>query len=144
MIDTQEEDCDVSTHCCPWQSVLKARERILQEATAYLSTLAGTISAGVAASLGLRVTWSIAVKENVADAIIRMAELGEDAGGYEDEGCDLIALATHGRGGLARWMIGSIAERVLTGTKLPVLVVRPREHGTTTINRPVQDEGIAG
>ena len=63
------------------------------------------------------------MKEDVADTIISMAELGEDTGVYEDEGFDLIAMATHGRGGLERWMIGSITERVLTGTELPVLVV---------------------
>lgn len=127
-----------------WQSVLKTRERIMQEATAYLSALADTTRAGVAAPPGLRVTWSIAVKEDVADAIISMAELGEDTGAYEDEGCDLVAMATHGRGGFERWMIGSITERVLTGTKLPVLVVRPHEHGMTASSIPVQDEGMAG
>lgn len=116
----------------------------MQEATAYLSALADTTRAGVAAPPGLRVTWSIAVKEDVADAIISMAELGEDTGAYEDEGCDLVAMATHGRGGFERWMIGSITERVLTGTKLPVLVVRPHEHGMTASSIPVQDEGMAG
>jgi nucleotide-binding universal stress UspA family protein len=127
-----------------WQSVLKARERIMQEAAASLSALVDTTRAGVAAPPGLRVTWSIAVNEDVAEAIIRMAELGEDSGVYEDEGCDLVAMATHGRGGFERWRLGSITERVLTGTKLPVLVVRPHEHDMTSSTLPVQDEGIAG
>jgi len=35
-------------------------------------------------------------------------------------------MASHCRSGLARWTLGSVAERVLQGTKLPVLVVRPR------------------
>ena len=134
----------VASESHSWQSTLKRRERILQEATAYLSKLADTISTGVAASLGLKVTWSLAAKADVADTIIRMAELGEDTGAYEDEGCDLIAMATHGRSGLERWMIGSVTERVLTGTKLPLLVVRPREHRTPVASIPVQDEGMAG
>ena len=37
---------------------------------------------------------------------------------------DYIAMTTHGRGGLQRWAMGSIAERVLHMTKLPLLIVR--------------------
>ncbi len=39
--------------------------------------------------------------------------------------CDVIAMATHGRGGVQRWAMGSITERVLSATKLPLLIVRP-------------------
>jgi hypothetical protein len=38
----------------------------------------------------------------------------------------IIAMATHGHGGLKRWVIGSVTDRVLHATKLPLLVVRPR------------------
>ena len=41
-------------------------------------------------------------------------------------GCDAIALATHGRSGPARWVMGSVTERVLGTTTLPLLIVRPR------------------
>jgi nucleotide-binding universal stress UspA family protein len=37
---------------------------------------------------------------------------------------DLIAMATHGRTGPQRWVYGSVAAKVLTGTHLPVLLVR--------------------
>jgi nucleotide-binding universal stress UspA family protein len=40
---------------------------------------------------------------------------------------DLIAMATHGRSGLARLLAGSVASRVLERTDLPVLLVRPAE-----------------
>lgn len=43
----------------------------------------------------------------------------------EREEMDLIALSTHGRGGLTRWILGSVADRVSRGTRLPVLLVRP-------------------
>lgn len=36
----------------------------------------------------------------------------------------LIAIATHGRSGLARWVFGSVAEKVVRGTTGPVLVIR--------------------
>lgn len=42
-------------------------------------------------------------------------------------GCDLIVMATHGRQGIQRWALGSVAERVLHGTRLPVMIVRPGE-----------------
>lgn len=37
---------------------------------------------------------------------------------------DLIVMGTHGRTGLARWMIGSVAERVVRTAGCPVLTVR--------------------
>jgi nucleotide-binding universal stress UspA family protein len=134
----------VTSESHSWQSILNERERILHEATAYLSALAETVRLGEAASCDLKVTWSLAVQADVADAIIRMAELGEDMNAYEEQGCDLIAMATHGRGGLERWMIGSVTERVLFGTRLPLLIVRPQLHRVPTAQAPTQDEGIAG
>jgi nucleotide-binding universal stress UspA family protein len=38
---------------------------------------------------------------------------------------DLIAMSTHGRTGVGRWVFGSVADRVLRGTTKPVLLVRP-------------------
>jgi nucleotide-binding universal stress UspA family protein len=42
------------------------------------------------------------------------------------QGADLIALATHGRSGLARLLIGSVADKVRRGEDLPVLLYRPQ------------------
>lgn len=42
------------------------------------------------------------------------------------EKVDLIVMATHGRGGLERLVLGSVADAVLRGTPVPVLVVRPQ------------------
>ena len=41
-----------------------------------------------------------------------------------DKGCDLIAMASHGRGGLSAVVLGSVTNKVLTHTKIPVLVYR--------------------
>ena len=38
---------------------------------------------------------------------------------------DLIALSTHGRGGMSRVMQGSVADKVVRGATVPVLVYRP-------------------
>lgn len=42
-----------------------------------------------------------------------------------EHGTDLIALSTHGRTGIRRWIYGSIAARVLRGSACNVLLVRP-------------------
>jgi nucleotide-binding universal stress UspA family protein len=42
-----------------------------------------------------------------------------------DEQVDLIAMVTHGRSGFRRRVFGSVAEKVLRTTTLPVLLVRP-------------------
>jgi nucleotide-binding universal stress UspA family protein len=38
---------------------------------------------------------------------------------------DLIIMATHGRSGVSRWVLGSVAERVIRWSCVPVLIVRP-------------------
>jgi nucleotide-binding universal stress UspA family protein len=45
----------------------------------------------------------------------------------ERQRADLIAMATHGRSGLGRALLGSVATRILSSTTLPLLLVRPRD-----------------
>lgn len=42
-----------------------------------------------------------------------------------DEDVDLIVLASHGRSGVARWALGSVADKLIRSGVAPVLVVRP-------------------
>ncbi|AKG53643.1 universal stress protein [Dehalogenimonas sp. WBC-2] len=51
----------------------------------------------------------------IAESILKVSE---------DEGVDIIAMATHGRTGLDRWVYGSVATTVGAATKLPVLLAR--------------------
>jgi nucleotide-binding universal stress UspA family protein len=44
-----------------------------------------------------------------------------------DHDVDLVAMATHGRTGLSRALLGSVAERALRRLRVPVLMVRPHE-----------------
>lgn len=39
-------------------------------------------------------------------------------------GFDLLVMATHGRSGVGRWVLGSVAEKVLRGAPIPILLVR--------------------
>lgn len=44
---------------------------------------------------------------------------------YADEnGADLIVMGTHGRRGLNRWLLGSVTERIVRTSDVPVLTVR--------------------
>jgi len=40
----------------------------------------------------------------------------------KQRGCDLIVMASHGRSGIAAIVLGSVTTKVLTHTKIPVLV----------------------
>ena len=55
---------------------------------------------------------------NAADEILKAAT---------EVGADLIAMSTHGRSGLRRLAFGSITDKVLHGTGVPVLMVRAAE-----------------
>jgi nucleotide-binding universal stress UspA family protein len=45
----------------------------------------------------------------------------------EDEDCDLVVMGTHGRGGIDRLLLGSVAEKVVRSCTVPVLTVRVDE-----------------
>jgi nucleotide-binding universal stress UspA family protein len=63
--------------------------------------------------------------------VTRVTRYGEPASEILDHsfehGIDLIALATHDRWELSRWMTGSVAERVLRSAGIPLLIVRVSE-----------------
>ena len=40
---------------------------------------------------------------------------------------DLIAMSTHGRSGIGRWLLGSVAEKVVRHSEIPVLLLRSHE-----------------
>ena len=42
------------------------------------------------------------------------------------EKVDLIALATHGRSGVSRWVFGSVADRLVRSSSVPILLIRPK------------------
>jgi nucleotide-binding universal stress UspA family protein len=45
-----------------------------------------------------------------------------------DERFDLIVMGTHGRSGVGRWVLGSVAEKVVRGAPCPVLTVKSASH----------------
>src|SRR4029079_5608919 len=57
------------------------------------------------------------VRGESAEAILESAD---------EEKAEIIALSTHGRSGLARWLFGSTAGKVLESAKCPVLFLHPK------------------
>lgn len=62
---------------------------------------------------------TVVVEGRPADAIIEQASQLQS---------DVIVMATHGYGGLERWLIGSVADKVLHATTKPLILVHAREH----------------
>jgi len=103
-------------------------EYMRDEAKKYLIGIGERLQGSDIGKLNLVIEWSIEESKDVANALIEAAESGKVIeSSYEFTGCDLIAIATHGRGGLKRLMAGSVTESVLGSTKLPMLIVRPRD-----------------
>lgn len=100
--------------------------RLLHQAQVYLASVAERLRQGIAAELKLAVTWSVTLHTDVARAIIQTAQDGEGAEGA-CRGSDLVALATHGRLGFQLLALGSVAERLLAETCLPVCIIRPED-----------------
>ncbi len=85
-------------------TMLEDAERASQE---YLKTI-------IAKATGIDIKWSVG-KGRAAEVIIEKAVADRNT---------LIAMATHGRSGLNRWMLGSVTEKVLRGCENPLLLVR--------------------
>jgi nucleotide-binding universal stress UspA family protein len=84
------------------------------------------LAAAPAAGLTPSISCSVTVDDDIAAAICRLAEDGQGAAGSGGTGgAHIIAMATHGFGGLQRWAVGSVTQRVLHTTRLPLLIVRP-------------------
>jgi nucleotide-binding universal stress UspA family protein len=86
----------------PGADPTEAQVRVVREAESYLEAVAARLAAQ-----GLT---------NVkTPAIVEAARAGK---------VDLIVMSTHGRSGLGRLLLGSVAESVIRGTRTPILLVR--------------------
>ena len=65
---------------------------------------------------GLSAKDHVIVEANPATGILHFAE---------QCGADLIAMSTHGRGGVSRFVLGSVTDKVVRGAPVPTLVFHP-------------------
>ena len=74
-------------------------------------------TAGALTDSGFAATVTLVEDSEPAPALLRLAAATPDS---------VIAMTTHGRGGLRRAILGSVADKVVRGTNRPVLLLRPR------------------
>lgn len=110
----------------------KASEKINKEARVeaetYLKKVVHRFSTGDLAMFHLTVTTSVVAYTDPSEIGKRILEESKcigDVPGYT--GCDIIAMATHGRHGLQRLLEGSITEHILNSTVLPLLIVHAQQ-----------------
>ena len=86
-------------------------ELLIEDGEAYLEVVAKGLRAR-----GLTVETQVVAEMQPAVGILEFAR---------EKAADLIAMATHGRTGFSRLLLGSVADKVLRGTSAPVLLYRP-------------------
>lgn len=83
-----------------------------EAAEKYLANLAEELK-----KRGLRVAAMVRTGQQVAVEIIDFAK---------EAGVDLIVMCTHGRSGISRWVLGSVALKVLARAETPILLIRSK------------------
>jgi len=79
--------------------------------------------AAVAAKAGVAIDTCVVEHEHVYEGIVSVAQTRE---------CDLIVMASHGRRGVRAVLLGSETHKVLTHSRVPVLVLHPPEGNRIT------------
>ncbi len=117
---------DEETHMSPYTS-----EQARQNAQRYLQAVSDRLRRRVDYPPGTQITCQVTRGVDIASAIL--AERTREAEG-ELAANILIAIATHGREGQERTLLGSITERLMNATSSPVLAVCPREAGAKLLH----------
>lgn len=65
-----------------------------------------------------KATVALAHRDSPADGILDIAEAHE---------VDMIVVASHGRAGMTRWLLGSVAEKLARSSSVPVVIVPVRD-----------------
>ena len=91
---------------------------------AYLEKKAGELES-------LEIKASLLVAEgNVANEILDFAEKNN---------IGLIIISTHGRSGISRWALGSIANKVMQGSRIPILLIRSSKPEAVLAEKELQN-----
>lgn len=110
---------------------------VVDGATAYLKH-AARLLLDASGTGQMVVKWSVTVNGDFAYGILSAADGSASLAVPAEQGAepgvpgqhvpfDLIAMATHGYGGLTRWVVGSVTERVLRASHHSMFIVRPKE-----------------
>jgi nucleotide-binding universal stress UspA family protein len=98
-------------HAFPGVDPTEAQVRVVEEAETYLAA----------------VQRRLVVERIHVDTAVRYGQAAEEILDHvRTRQADLIAMSTHGRSGIERWVMGSVAEKVLRASAVPVLLLRAR------------------
>jgi nucleotide-binding universal stress UspA family protein len=97
-----------------YEAVQKANAEVAEE---YLTKTKTDL-----AKAGLNVSMEV-LRGKPGDAITEFVENDE---------ADLIAIATHGRSGITRWVFGSVADKLVRSCSVPILLIRPPRSESAT------------
>jgi len=86
-------------------------EEMEAETLAYMQSARGKLQ-----KAGFRTSFLIR-QGAIAEIILRVAAECQ---------ADVIVMSTHGRSGVKRWLLGSVADQVVTHSDLPIMLVRPQ------------------
>lgn len=106
-----------------YEREVNLRQILLGAAHGTLQAASAALSKKLAGQLDIQIARAVIEDGDVAEALLQAVEGGKAHN--TQPGSDLLALTTHGRSGIQRWMLGSVAERVLQGSTLPLLIVHP-------------------
>ncbi|RMD59373.1 universal stress protein [Candidatus Parcubacteria bacterium] len=108
-------------HFLPGSDPVELESAAVRESEAYLERLAQRLSAE-----GLKV-----------HTVVRYGKAAEEIIDHAAENqVSVIVMATHGRSGVGRWLLGSTAEKVLRGTEVPVLLIRAKPAPASKTEEP--------
>lgn len=109
-------------HVFPGADPTESQVRVVRRAEAYLESLKKKLSANLN-EIEIHASYG-----SPADKILEVSRRQD---------IDLIAMSTHGRSGIGRWLLGSVAEKVVRHSDTPVLLLRAREKN----DGPARSEG---
>ena len=116
-------------HTLPMADPVQAQVEAVREAEDYLAGVRGRLT-----QAGIGSVETSAWYGAPAEAIVEAARFRK---------ADLIVMSSHGRTGLGRLVLGSVAESVLRGTRVPILLIRPGEAPIDTPFMPVTAKEVA-
>jgi nucleotide-binding universal stress UspA family protein len=93
--------------------LVNLRKQAFEDAEVYLKQ-----KRNILRKQGFHVSAHITEEQPIAEAIVHIAAA---------LAVDTIVMSTHGRGGLSRWVYGSVADKVLRSADVPVLLIRAQE-----------------
>jgi nucleotide-binding universal stress UspA family protein len=91
------------------------------------STLDAELEANAQEEMRKFVYWKLKNNTNLEQVILRGDPHKEIVKYAQEHDIDLIVIATHGRSGLAHILMGSVAEKIIRLSPMPVLAVKPPE-----------------